>query len=85
MQLEKAAETTFIQKTCAYKVDEIDGRSQFHQRFFARIFSRNFWPQVTFQLGAKNLCKKRAQKALMKLTTGKITLFGQIKMGSNNL
>jgi len=28
--MEKVAETTFVQKTCAYKVDEIDGRTPFY-------------------------------------------------------
>ncbi len=44
--------------------------SQSHQRFLARIFRTNFWCLVTFQLGAKNLYKKRVRKTLMKLTTG---------------
>jgi len=38
--------------------------------FFARIFCTNFWRQVKFQLGAKNLYEKREQKVLMKLTVG---------------
>jgi len=29
--MEKAAETTFVRKTLAYKVDEIDSWGQFHQ------------------------------------------------------
>jgi hypothetical protein len=36
--LEKAAETTFVQKMRAFYVDEIDGRSQFHQHLMRKFF-----------------------------------------------
>jgi len=50
-QLEK---TTFVQKICTFNVDEIDGRCQFHQRFFVRksfwqLFLVTFWQKKHFR------------------------------------
>jgi len=68
MQLEK---TTFIRKTWAYKVDEIDTWCRFHQHFtctflYEWLFLATFWQKKALSY------KKCAHKMLMKLTPGKI-------------
>jgi len=63
---EKIGKAHFVQKICAYNVDEIDTCSQFHQHFMQEFFIQMLFPQlflVTFwlweEIRTKNLCLKR--------------------------
>ncbi len=45
MYVVKAAEMTFLRKIRRFNVEEINGRAQIHQRFFASNFRTKFWRQ----------------------------------------
>jgi len=48
MKLEKAAETMFVRKTRAYKIDEIDTWSRFHQTFCVQSRRRKAFGKKPF-------------------------------------
>ncbi len=69
----KLPKRRLFKKTRAFNIDEIDGRCQFHQRFYIQIFHTNVvlaaFSSYILDL-AKNSYKKLVHLTLMKLKVG---------------
>ncbi len=56
MKLEKAAQSTFVQKTCTYNVDKINPWGQVHQPIRAKSLAQSVSPTKLRSTSPELLC-----------------------------
>jgi hypothetical protein len=61
MKLEKAAQSTFVQKTCKYNVDEINSWGQFHQPIRANSLAQSVSPTKLRSTSHENTTRSYGQ------------------------